>query len=100
VTAFSPIELLFPNAKSDFLRGCPKTQFFKKFSDFLRTKFSKKASKKVFSDSLLTHYTFGVFVKALLSLYTLIATRCQVQFILISCLAVAGRILRHQTVLS
>jgi glycosyltransferase involved in cell wall biosynthesis/ubiquinone/menaquinone biosynthesis C-methylase UbiE len=36
-----------------FYRGCPKTQFFKKFSDFLRTKVSKKASKKVFSDSLL-----------------------------------------------
>jgi hypothetical protein len=33
-------------------RGCPKTQFLKKFSDFLRTKFSKKASKRVFSDSL------------------------------------------------
>jgi integrase len=35
-----------------YFRGCPKTQFFKAPPDFLRTKFSKKASKKVFSDSL------------------------------------------------
>jgi hypothetical protein len=29
---------------------------FKKFSDFLRTKFSKKALKKVFSDNLLNSF--------------------------------------------
>jgi hypothetical protein len=35
------------------LRGCPKTQVFRKFSDLLRIKSYKKASKKMFSDSLL-----------------------------------------------
>jgi four helix bundle protein len=37
-------------------RGCPNPQFFKKNSDFLRTTFSKKASKRVFSDSLYTNF--------------------------------------------
>jgi hypothetical protein len=36
------------DAKGTLLRGCPKTQFFKKTSDFLRTNFAKKASKKSF----------------------------------------------------
>jgi hypothetical protein len=39
-------------------RGCPKTQVFRKFSDLLRTKSCKKASKKVFSDSFKGRFLF------------------------------------------